>query len=52
MIHETCGRCGRKLTTEKSQKTGHGPVCHIKVLAANDVPDGQLEIDENREVME
>lgn len=45
--HETCGRCGRKLKTEKSKEIGYGPVCHKKVLAAaNEVPAGQTVIDE------
>lgn len=33
MNHETCGRCGRKLKTEKSKEIGYGPVCHKKMLA-------------------
>lgn len=52
MERETCGRCGRKLTTEKSRVTGYGPVCHLKVLAADEAPEGQMEIDDNGEVVE
>lgn len=29
---ETCGRCGRKLKTEKSIEAGFGPVCYKKFL--------------------
>lgn len=47
MNHESCGRCGRKLKTEKSKEIGYGPVCHKKVLAAaNEVPEGQLNIED------
>lgn len=28
--HEKCGRCGRKLKTEKSRTNGFGPVCKRK----------------------
>jgi hypothetical protein len=28
--HEQCGRCGRKLKTEKSRKDGFGRVCKRK----------------------
>lgn len=47
MNHETCGRCGRKLKTEKSKEIGYGPVCHKKVLADRELPpEGQTVIDE------
>ncbi|WP_342512822.1 DUF6011 domain-containing protein [Sporosarcina sp. FSL K6-1522] len=26
----TCGRCGRKLKTQKSIDDGYGPVCKVK----------------------
>lgn len=54
MIHETCGRCGRKLKTEKSRKSGYGGACLKKVLVEKekDVLDGQLAINEIGEVVE
>jgi hypothetical protein len=29
--HEICGRCGRKLKTEKSRAEGFGPKCLKKI---------------------
>ena len=26
-IYENCGRCGRKLKTDKSRQIGYGPTC-------------------------
>ena len=32
---ETCGRCGRKLKTQKSIDDGYGPVCRVKQAVAD-----------------
>lgn len=47
MNHESCGRCGRKLKTEKSKEIGYGPVCYKKVLKDRELPpEGQMLMDE------
>lgn len=44
-VHEEyCGRCGRKLKSERSRETGFGPVCKRKHDA--DLAAQQVTIDE------
>lgn len=46
---ETCGRCGRKLKTQKSIDAGFGPVCkrkHEQELADAEFEKIQVTIDE------
>lgn len=33
---ESCGRCGRKLKTQKSIEEGYGPVCKRKKIAEDE----------------
>lgn len=47
----TCGRCGRPLKTKKSREVGYGPICFLVKTAAEEVPKGQLMIDDNGEVV-
>ena len=43
-LHESCGRCGRKLKTRKSMEQGFGPVCYRKHLA--DIELAQMTIED------
>lgn len=43
-IHENCGRCGRKLKTDKSRLIGYGPTC--KKIVEIEEAKLQITIDE------
>ena len=40
-VPRLCGRCNRRLKTEKSRETGYGPVCHVKVLSEKTISEAQ-----------
>lgn len=49
MKYSQCGRCGRKLKTNKSIEQGYGPVCYKKYLKEQEevgTMDNQLTIEE------
>lgn len=41
-----CGKCGRQLKDKLSIERGYGPVCYIKIQKTDEVPEGQLSIDD------
>lgn len=43
-LAERCARCGRRLSNQKSQEHGMGPVCFAKFLA-------EIQVDQPRLIM-
>lgn len=41
-----CAKCGREIKDKKSIERGYGPVCYIKMQQVDEIPEGQLEIDD------